>query len=281
MEMQKLVILCLLSFACLGNVFASFDSPLSPYSTDYFDYASRFVSDGDTECAKFVNRNFYARFGEFIWGSAWNFYDAAVERNLLTFKWRVNDDDVDSETLMLKEGRFREAHYSQLYQVLDSIKDPIGVVGFFYRFSFWKEALFASPYMLPQTHVAMLVGRKVFVEENETEQDVTLRDIWEEKYGVIHEYEEAFLNSRLMQANMFSRTTLSLDTKIEPGEKIAYRDYQIEEQFRTARRHSLLEMYLKKHRNNHVMSLLRPVSFLQVTDELMDKVEGNNSQSSN
>ena len=49
-------------------------------------------------------------------------------------------------------------------------------------------------------------------------------------------------------------------------------DYLVEEQFRTVRRHSLLEMYLKKHRNNHVMSLLRPVSFMQVSGEVLGRV---------
>lgn len=272
--MKKVVILWILSLSIFSSVSAEWDNPLTAYSGDYFDYASGFVTDGYTECAKFVNRDFYARFGEFIWGSAWNFYDAAEERGLLKFVWRVNDDDIDAETLMLKKQRFRESHYSQLYKTLDDLENPVGVVGFFYRFSFWREALFASPEMLPQTHVGFLAGRKTFVEENKGEKDMTLRELWSDKYGIILDFEEDFINGRLAQANMFPRQKLSLETKIAPGEKIAYRDYMIEHQFRTARKNSLMEMYLKKHRTNHVTALLRPVSFMQVTDEVIEKVQG-------
>ena len=269
--MKKLVVLCLLSCCFVSQSFAIDGSALKPYSTEFFDYASGFVGEGTTECSRFVNRNFYARFGEFIWGSAWDYHEEAEKRGLLKFKWRVNDDDIDPVTLKLKERRFRESHYGELYKVLDGLEVPVGVAGFFYEFSFFTDKLF-RPDVLRQTHVAMIAGRKTFVVENESDEVLTLKELWERRLGVIHDYEVGFINDRLRRGNMFARRVLSLDTVMAPGDRVAYRDYLVEEQFRTVRRHSLLEMYLKKHRNNHVMSLLRPVSFMQVSGEVLGRV---------
>lgn len=219
--------------------------------------ASEYLSGENTsECAKFVNRMFFLRFGKLMFGNAWDLQ--IKNKEFLDLVWRIPENSFD-KLLNLKNLTDRIDHFQQLYTVLDQEEYPLGVIGFVYRYSFYREYVSSLSNRMPQTHITFLAGRKEFHFENESDQSRTLEEILVEKYGVIHDVEKDFVNSKV-----------DLEKTLQPRERLYYNDYLIEEQFKTVMVASLLEVYLRKHRNNRVESLVRPVSYSRVSQKIMN-----------
>ena len=138
----------------------------------------------------------------------------------------------------------------------------MGVLGFVYRYSFYREYVGGLENRISQTHVTFLAGRKTFYFENTFDHPKSLEALLVDKYGVIHDIERAFIENKV-----------SLDQVLEPGERVYYDDYLVEEQFKYVQAASLLEVYLRKHRNNRVSSLLRPVSYSRIAQPIIDDLE--------
>lgn len=228
--------------------------------TMYRNKAATYLSEGaSNECAKFVNRMFLLRFGKLMFGNAWDLQ--IINKDLLDFVWSIPEDSF-TETLRLKKITDRIKHFQELYAVLDEEKTPVGVLGFVYKYSFYKDYVASLSNRIPQTHITFLAGRKYFYFENESEIPKSLEEILVDKYGVIHDIERAFVDNKV-----------KLDRILQPRDRVYYNDYLVEEQFKKVQGESLLEVFLRKHRNNRVSSLLRPVSYSRVTQSIIKDLE--------
>lgn len=231
--------------------------------TQFREKAAIGIPDYTNLCAKFVNKLFYQRFDRLIFGSAWTIQLHPDNQRFLDLVWRIDGQDFyHDHQLNLKDKDLRIKHFSQLYSKLKNTKHPIGVAGFVYRYSFYKEEVATDPNILPQTHIAMISGKMDFFIENTDIQPKTVEQVLTQKNGIIHQYERAFVNNRV-----------ELDLLLLPGQRYRYTDYLVEEQFKTIRASSLLEVFLRKHRNNRVTPLLRPVSLSLISAELQTEME--------
>jgi len=254
-----------LSFVSLARAETSLPTQIpleNPKYISFFEKASQAVGTNTSECARFVNRIFGARFGFFPFGNAWTMQTAPENQKALTLLWQLGKDQYNPQTLQLNDSKDRVRHFEKLYSVLAKGKYPIGVLGFMYQFSFYQEEILSHPQFLPQSHVVFLAGKKSFVIENETDGILTVEQILTEKWGVIHDFERSFVLKYV-----------PLEQELLPKGKIKYEDYLVEEHFKSPMRGSLLELFLRKHRNNHITPLLRPVSFSRISDELVYAIE--------
>lgn len=227
----------------------------------FFEKASKAVGLNTSECARFVNRIFGARFGFFPFGNAWTMQIAPENKKFLTLTWLLEKSQYNPKTLSLYDHKDRVRHFETLYSVLEG-EYSVGVLGFMYYFSSYQENILSHPDYFPQSHVVFLAGEKDFVIENTTQSPQTIEQILTDQWGVIHDFERSFVEKRI-----------PLEVELLPGGKIMYRDYLIEEHFRVPMRGSLLELFLRKHRNNRITPLLRPVSFSRISDTLIRAIE--------
>lgn len=237
------------------------------YST-YFEEAKGTVDDTKNECAKFLNRIFSARFGVFLWGNAWDLPLREQNQRYIDLIWRVPEEDFQTDSLWVRDPMDRLYDFQELYSVVDEQEYPIGVLGFLYRYSGVKDLLREAK-ALPQSHVSFLAGKKSFKIANASNTQKTVRDLLEDQYGIIHPFEESFVNERLLSDQYFVGKRVSLDTVLKSQEFFWIHDYLIEEQFRFSRTDSLLGLFLRKHRNNKKEALLRPVSFARLSDSFL------------
>jgi hypothetical protein len=222
--------------------------------------ARKYVNEDLEECAKFVNRLFFARFGIMIFGNAWDMQ--LSNTYFLKLEWLVPDRDLEpGNPAKLKNYEARIGHFRELYNTLENSKSSIGVIGFAYRFTNYLPSIMATKGTLPQTHVVFSAGPKKFLIENNSDDFQSVEDILIKRFGTIHDYERDFLNEHL-----------ELGKILRPWEKYEYDDYLIEEHFKGVHSSSLLEMEMKKHQNNRVSSLFRPVSFSRISDEIIQEL---------
>lgn len=229
----------------------------------FFEKASESVSENSNECAKFVNRLFLARFGKMMFGSAWTLQLKPENKEFLDLVWQLKEDQFDrSNNFSLYHYTDRIDHFEKLYNLLDNDEHPIGVLGFLYHFSGYKEVVASHPEWLPQTHVAFLAGRTSFTIQNTTTSPQTIEQILVAEHGQIHDFEREFLKKRIR-----------LDIELLPGSTYTYNDYLVEEHFRKPMKGSLLELFLRKHRNNRTTPLLRPVSYSRIVPALIRQMK--------
>lgn len=239
---------------------------VSVYEKEYSRYRETvegYLPEGDY-CALFVNRMFLLRYNLEVYGNAWTMQLHPQNQQWMDLKWKLSEEDFNrSNRLALFQKEDRIKHYTELYDVLDNEKDPVGVAGFVYHYSIYKDELAQSSAKktLAQTHVAHIAGRKLFSFVNESTVPKTLESVLVEKYGTIHDYEKEFIERHVR-----------LNTLLQPNDEYFYTDYLVEENFKGVIHGSLLELVLRKHRNNKITPLLRPVSYSQVKDEVRDEV---------
>lgn len=236
----------------------SLDDPLY---AEYFSTVSSLVGVNTSDCAKFFNRMFSLYFGKHTWGNAWEIQLKKENQKFLTLEWNVPDNELYKNNNLWYPWGYAEKrgeHFESLYTALAQEEPPVGAIGFVYRYSNYREMVGSARYILPQTHIAFLAGRSIFHFINNTEETLTLHELLDKTYGVLKPYEIEFVGKRIL-----------LDTILEPGDSFAYQDYLIEEHFLQATRGSLLEVFLRKHRNNRVDEVLRPISFSRITKDLI------------
>lgn len=247
---------------------ASSTIPVQPPVSDpmyetFFEKAASKVGENTSECAKFVNRIFLARFGKMMFGDAWTLQILPENQKYLDLVWRLKENQfIRKQELALPHYEDRVEHFNELYAVLENDEHPIGVLGFVFQYSFYRENIAAHPEWLPQTHVAFLAGRKQFSIQNTSSKPQTIEQILSEEFGKIHEFERDFVNEKV-----------PLSIELLPGGTYFYNDYLIEEHFRSPMKGSLLELFLRKHRNNRTTPLLRPVSYSRISKELIREVK--------
>ena len=225
--------------------------------------AAKSITPHTNQCALFVNRIFLARFGRAIFGNAWEMQLHPDNQKYLTLVWRLTEDDYDrSANLALYDYTDRVDHYRRLYRELDKIKNPVGTLGFLYHYSAYREYVAANPKVLPQTHITFVAGRKTFDITNDSDTSQTIEEILVAKHGIIHDFERPLLKER----------NIPLTEILEPGQSYTYIDYLIEEQFKVIQSNSLLEVFLRKHKNNRTTPLVRPVSYSQISEELEQEI---------
>jgi hypothetical protein len=75
----------------------------NPLSSLFFEKASESVGINTSECARFVNRIFGARFGVLPFGDAWTMQTAKENQKFLTLVWRLAESEYDKHTLQLHQ----------------------------------------------------------------------------------------------------------------------------------------------------------------------------------
>jgi len=238
--------------------------PISHENYKFFrEKAKKSITNYYNQCARLVNRIFLARFGVLMFGDAWDMALKKQNQEYLNLIWKLQEEDFRRDFhlhLHTKEDRIE--HYRRLYNVLNAEKNPIGILGFVYYYSSYKDHVAKNKYFLPQTHVAFLAGKKKFFIENETDEVKKIYDILTEKFGTIHDFEEEFLNERI-----------PLSLELMPGSKYYYYDFLIEDLYKDVHGGSLVQMFLRKHRNNKITPLFRPVSYARVSDKILGEME--------
>lgn len=230
--------------------------------SSFFDEVSQYVGEETSDCALFVNKMLRERFNILVYGNAWDLQAKEPNKKYLTFAWSIPKSEVYRDNdFNFPWGSFSQRidHFQELYETLDAQEYPIGVIGFIYKYSAYKNVLHTYPFILPQTHVVFVAGKKDFVIQNNTDTIQTIENILVAQHGTIKHYEWDFVNSKV-----------PLNKVLLPGESFLYEDYLIEEHFRKAMRGSLLELFLRKHRNNRVEEILRPISFSRLSDDILD-----------
>jgi len=228
----------------------------------YREKAGLAITNYKNQCAKLVNRIFLARFGILMFGNAWDLALRPENQKYLKLIWQLDESDFRRNFhLNLHKKEDRVAHFERVYKTLQNEKNPIGILGMLYYFSAHKNAVAANKNFLPQTHVGFVAGKKIFTIENEENSPQTIREILEKKFGIIHEFEKDFVQKKV-----------PLEKILAPGEKFFYEDFLVEELFRAVHAGSLFEIFLRKHRNNRITPILRPVSFARVSDEILEKI---------
>ncbi len=270
--MKNNIILLLALFALPCSVFASPKTNIPvqidinhPQYKEIFNYTAQFTQDNMSQCALFVNRMFLTRFGKPIYGNAWDMQLHPANKKHLTLAWQIPKSEVyRTQNLNFPWGKSsqRGDHFSSFYEFLDAQEYPIGVLGMVYRYSAHKEEILGLSNILPQTHVAFIAGKKQFFIHNTTTDIQSAQSILEEQYGTLKSYEKELIASRI-----------PLDSRIYPGESMVYEDYLVEEHFKTVMSGSLIELILRKHRNNRVDELLRPISFSLISQEIIDSLK--------
>jgi hypothetical protein len=198
-------------------------------------------------CARHVNRLLSARAGRRVRGNAWDVQLLPSNQALLALRWRAagrGDGD-------------RVADFRALYAALDAEPRPAGVVGFMFGDSIWRERVQAMRKVLPQTHVALVVGRRQFALENTARSPRSVRAILGDTLVAITPEERALVERRI---------GASLDEKLAPGARHIYLDYLLLQHFVREREGALLEM-LRKLRLDRSHAMFRPVSFSQLAGE--------------
>ena len=212
-----------------------------PDYSKYREQLAKIIPYGN-HCALFVNRMIALRYGVGVYGDAWTMQLHPKNQEWFKLIWRLSEKDFNrSNMLNLHKKEDRIKHYETLYKVLGQQEDPQGVVGFTYRFSAHREKLSQSTVRetLAQTHVGYVGGKHSFSFKNDTDEAQSLQDLISKKHGTIHDFEKAFVESKVR-----------LNTWLEPGDEYFYEDYQVEEYFKGVVNGSLLEVFLRKHRNN-------------------------------
>jgi len=234
-----------------------------PQYEAFFERATEGVEPDTNQCALIFNRMMAQRFGSPIFGSAWTIQIKQESSTFLKHIWQLPESSFrrhEDFRLYKKEDRIR--HFEHLYSLLEREEYPIGLIGFVYKFSNFKQTLLDFPQFVPQTHVSFLAGKKEFFFENTFQHRKTIEQLIEIKYGNVLDHERSFVDNKI-----------PLNRILNPGEQFFYTDYLVEEQFRTLKRESLLEVFLRKHRNNRITPLLRPVSFSRISDEIILSIE--------
>ena len=240
----------------------------SPEYSRFREKAAKALTAGEEECAKFVNRLFLARFGKMMFGDAWTMQIKPENLEYLMMEWKLPETEFfRNRALALSHYTDRVRHFEDLYDVLQQQEYPIGVLGWIYHYSNWRQFLASRRDLLPQSHVSFLAGKKIFFIENTTDKETTLQDILEKKYGNIHDFEKPFVEKLL---------GIKIRAKIRPGEKFMYEDFLIEENFKYVRAESFLAVFLRKHTGNGITPLLRPVSFSRISDSIIQEIEAQN-----
>jgi len=254
-------------------------SLLDPAYNQFFEYARSQVNDDLDECAKFVNRIFWARFDTLIWGDAWTIQLRDQNQPYLDLVWKLDEAEFSQKTYWVNTPEDRVRHFEDLYMAIEQEDNPTGVAGFLYRYSGSHQKLRelygagqkSGKDFLPQTHISFIAGRKLFSEKNTTNVTQSVKSLLEAKYGQIHDFEELFVNEKLSARKSLPHRFIDLESQIDPGQSFWYYDYFVQEQFLFSREDSLLGVFLRKHRNNKVTALLRPVSFSRVKADLFTR----------
>lgn len=242
--------------------------PLSdPNYSKYREELAKVMPYGN-HCALFVNRMIRMRYGVPVYGDAWTMQLHPTNQQWVELVWRLPESEFNRKNnlqLLKKEDRIK--HYQELYEVLDAQEDAQGVIGFVYTFSNHLEQLSQSTAKktIAQTHVGYVAGKTSFSFKNDTEEALTLEKLIGEKYGNLHDFEKPFVAQKV-----------NLETWLEPGDEYFYEDYSVEEYFMGVVEGSLLEVFLRKHRNNRINPLLRPASYSQITEALREKAQAYN-----
>ncbi|PID70755.1 hypothetical protein CSB37_01570 [bacterium DOLZORAL124_38_8] len=222
---------------------------------------SQQIDNSKNECAKFVNRLFLNRFNKPIWGDAWNIPLQKENQKYLKLQWVVNQDQINQQH-WVHSTQDRIEMFKELYKHAQKSPSGFGLAGFSYRYSF------AYPYIpatnLPQTHIAFISPQKLFAIKNASETTKTVQELLEEKVGTIHPVETHFVNQQLNKAKNLAEKRIFLHTPIAPKQSFFFYDFPLEEQFRYPRQENILFSFLRKHRNNKVSALLRPVSWTDI-----------------
>lgn len=224
--------------------------------------ASTYVDNTKNECAKFVNRLFALRFGNTIWGNAWDIPLADSNQKFLKLKWTADLSKIDKKTNWVETTEERVDQFKNLYNAIEKSETGFGLAGFSYRFSFAYKNIGSDD--LQQTHIAFISPLKKFAIKNTLNKKQTVQQLLEAKIGNIQLVERDFVNQRLnAYKNLIESQTFLADTVL-PGQTVWYYDFPLEEQFKEVRSESVLISFLRKHRNNKISALLRPVSWTDI-----------------
>ncbi len=214
--------------------------------------------DGADDCARHLNRLLSERVGRRVLGNAWDVQLLPVNRSLLPLRFRAAPlryrGATGDDALVLAREADRVRHFRALYAALDRARAPVvGVIGFVYRFSVWRERVQALSRRssLPQTHVVLVDGRRRFAIRNERGEPRTLGELLGERLGVILPEERALLQERL---------GAPLWTRLAPGAKHELSDYLVRQHFVHRREGPLYEL-LRKLPADRQTPMFRPVSF--------------------
>ena len=255
----------IIAFGLLFFVGSAQASDLKLSETDWhktFEKAGTYVDNTKNECAKFVNRLFALRFGTTIWGNAWDIPLNNSNQKFLKLKWTFDDAVIDPKTNWVRTTAERVFQFENLYQAIENSETGFGLAGFSYRFSFAYQNIGDDD--LQQTHIAFISPKKIFELKNNSDESKTVQELFEEKIGEIHIFERDFVNQRLNKyKNLTEKFTFLSDTVL-PNKSVWYYDFPLEEQFKETRSENILISFLRKHRNNKVSALLRPVSWTDI-----------------
>lgn len=225
--------------------------------------AENLLWQGDHLCAAFINRLIMRRFGFMPYGHAWTMQSHPANQALFDHVWQLGTDQYNRDpNLSLHDYQDRIDHYKQLYRALNRDPNPIGVLGFVYQYSTFKQTIYEHPEYLAQTHVQFLAGRQDFTVTNVSTRPMTVGQILETEYGKIHDFERTFVQSIVDLTHVLAR-----------GESYVYSDYLVQEYFRSVQDRSLLAVFLQKHRNNRVTPLLRPVSYSGLNNKITQELQ--------
>lgn len=262
--MKKLLLLCFIALPLTVKAALPIQPPIAdPLYSKYREWAYAQINPTLDQCAKFVNRMLLTRFGISSYGDAWNLQLAPENQAYFDLLWRVDEADFDRKNdFKLYDYTSRIKHFEQLYKKLDQDNAPIGVLGFMYYYSQHKEKIPNGRYDLPQTHVAFLAGRDTFPIFNHTDTTLSVEDLLALQHGQIWDFERPFVLSRI-----------PLEQRLAPGETLTYEDYLVEDQFKTSRNTSLLNIFLDKHWYNRKTPLLRPVSYSRLKENIVEAVQ--------
>lgn len=250
-----------------NKVETPFLSLTDPNYSKYREQLAKVIPYGN-HCALFVNRMISLRYGVQVYGDAWTMQLHPTNQQWLELVWRLPETEFNRKNnLQLLNKESRITHYEKLYEVLDAEEDAQGVIGFVYTFSNSLEPLSQSTARktLAQTHVGYVAGKTSFSFKNDTSEAMTLEKLIGKQHGDLHDFETPFVAKHV-----------NLETWLEPGDEYFYEDYSVEEFFKGVVEGSLLEVFLRKHRNNRVTPLLRPASYSQITEALREKAAAYN-----
>lgn len=233
-----------------------------------FEKAGSYVDNSKNECAKFVNRLFALRFKKQIWGHAWDTPLKKENQKYLQLTWQVDPKKINQHN-WVDTTADRIEMFRALYQHAEKSPTGFGLAGFAYRFSFAYEQIQKGS--LRQTHIAFISAKKLFQVENNSISTKSVQELLEEKVGTIHDFEADFVNQRLNKYKNFAEKRIDLQSPIKPNQSFFYYDFPLEEQFKYPRQENLLLAFLRKHRNNKVSALLRPVSWTNILPSVWEE----------
>ena len=230
-------------------------------SLNYFNLQQEIspqIADSISLCAKFVNNFFYLKNGIFIYGNAWTIQSNYKYKKYLYLLWKSHEN-YSLQEFNKYNKQLRLNNFKELYKKLDKESNPEGLIGFLYHFSNYKSELKTAKFK--QTHITYCSGRKRFTIKNTTSKNLKIREILTQEYGYLTLLDEQFVTKR----------GINLNQSLKPQETYFYNDYLIEEQFRKLTHRSLLAIFLQKQRNDKVTWLLAPVSYSQLSLDLIQE----------